>query len=202
MNINKRLFCIKRLTYLPLSVRLQFFKTFILPSFDYCSSLSIYYTKTLIQKTCNIYYFCLFKLFGLKFDEALNSTEIYQILIKYNLLPIQFRLCLRIGCLIQKTYSCKLPSKMSSMINDYSKERTTRSGSLFRIPHVITRYGKRTFSYYATNYLNLNHEECLLDPKNFKQNLLNTIEYYYTRFIEIFDSFNIKTRHFIKLRRS
>ena len=36
-SINKKLFAIKRLFYLSFEVKLQFFKSFILPSFDYCS---------------------------------------------------------------------------------------------------------------------------------------------------------------------
>jgi hypothetical protein len=34
-SVNKKLFRIKKLFYLPFNVRLQFFKTFILPLFDY-----------------------------------------------------------------------------------------------------------------------------------------------------------------------
>ena len=38
-DVNKRLFSIKRLFFLPFSVKLQFFKSFIIPVFDYCSTL-------------------------------------------------------------------------------------------------------------------------------------------------------------------
>ena len=37
--VNETLFSIKRLFFLHFSVRLQFFKSFILPNFDYCCSL-------------------------------------------------------------------------------------------------------------------------------------------------------------------
>ena len=66
------------LFYMPTSVKVQFFKTFVLPYFDYCLTLSIYYTKTLIQKVCNCYYLALSKLFNStktdKFNFA-NSNE-------------------------------------------------------------------------------------------------------------------------------
>ncbi len=39
--INKKMYSIKRLFHLPKSVKVQFFKTFITPYFDYCSSLLI-----------------------------------------------------------------------------------------------------------------------------------------------------------------
>ena len=63
--INKKLYSINRL-YLSTSVKIQFFKTFILPYFDYCLSLIIYFSKPILQKICNFYFTCLHKLF--KFD--------------------------------------------------------------------------------------------------------------------------------------
>ena len=38
-SINKKLYSIKRIFYLPTAVKIQFFKTFVMPYFDYCSSL-------------------------------------------------------------------------------------------------------------------------------------------------------------------
>ena len=65
--INTKLFSIKRLFFLPFAVKIQFFKTFILPYFDYCFSLCIYFPKYVLQNLQNHYYFCLFKLFGFDF---------------------------------------------------------------------------------------------------------------------------------------
>ena len=48
LSINKRLFSIKKLFYLSFIVKLQFFKTFILPYFDYCTTL--FYLSTLIKQ--------------------------------------------------------------------------------------------------------------------------------------------------------
>ena len=48
----------------PFSVRLQFFKTFILPLFDYCLSLVCYFSKSQIQTLANCFNACLFKLFN------------------------------------------------------------------------------------------------------------------------------------------
>jgi hypothetical protein len=61
--INSKSFAIKNLFYLSTSVKVQFFKTFILPYFDYCSSLLIYFGKAEIQRLCNKYYLCLYMLF-------------------------------------------------------------------------------------------------------------------------------------------
>ena len=64
--INSKLFSIKRIFYLSTSVKVQFFKTFILAYFDYCSTLMIYFNKSVIQKLCNKYYLCMHKLDGLQ----------------------------------------------------------------------------------------------------------------------------------------
>jgi len=63
--VNLKIYSIKKLFHLPFSVRIQFYKTFILPYFDYCLSLIIYYPKYSIQKLQNFYYTCITKLFGL-----------------------------------------------------------------------------------------------------------------------------------------
>ena len=49
ISINKRLYSIDRLFYLSHRVRLQFYKSFILPYCDYCMSLSIYFPKGTLQ---------------------------------------------------------------------------------------------------------------------------------------------------------
>ena len=46
LKIKRKTYCIKRLFFLSTNVKLQFFKTFILPYFDYCLSLAIYFSKT------------------------------------------------------------------------------------------------------------------------------------------------------------
>ena len=48
--VKKKIHCIKRLFYLSTNVKLQFFKTFLLPNFDYCLTLTIYYSKRALQK--------------------------------------------------------------------------------------------------------------------------------------------------------
>jgi hypothetical protein len=65
-NVSFNLHSIKRLFYLSASVKLKFFKTFIMPYFDYYSSLTIYFLKATIQKICNFNNYCLNKL--LKID--------------------------------------------------------------------------------------------------------------------------------------
>ncbi len=76
--INRKLFSIKRLFFLATSVKIQFFKTFILPYFDYCLSLSIYFPKSTLQMINNCFNLCLYRLFKFKPDTKnldLNDDE-------------------------------------------------------------------------------------------------------------------------------
>ena len=67
---------IKKLFFLPKSVKIQFFKTFILPHFDYCFSLLFYFSKKAIQPLSNCYYLCLYKLFNFSFKVKFSSDFI------------------------------------------------------------------------------------------------------------------------------
>ena len=90
MLINRKLFSIKRLFYLSTSVKLQFFKTFLLPYFDYCISLAVYFSKATLQKWCTCYYASLFKLFKFDFTD-LESNQINDRLKSYGLFAFQHR---------------------------------------------------------------------------------------------------------------
>ena len=76
MSFNRKLFAIKRMFFLPFDVKLQFFKSFILPYFD--SSLLVYFHKQAIHKLCKTYYLCLNNLFKIKFiyktDDQINDS--------------------------------------------------------------------------------------------------------------------------------
>ena len=79
MAINKKMFAIKRIFYLSNSVRLQFFKTFILPFFDLGLSLIIYFSKYAIQKLEKTYYNCIYKLFKiniLSYDTLIINSHL------------------------------------------------------------------------------------------------------------------------------
>ena len=48
-SVNRKLYSIKRLFYLCQSVKLQFFKSFIMPHFDYCSTIYCYFPKATLK---------------------------------------------------------------------------------------------------------------------------------------------------------
>ncbi len=79
--INKKLYSIKRLFFLCTSVKIHFFKTFILPYFDYGLSLIIIFPPSAYQSLNNCFNLCLYKLFKFKpefspEDEEANEEKI------------------------------------------------------------------------------------------------------------------------------
>jgi hypothetical protein len=97
--VNWKMHSIKRLFYLCTSVKIQFFKTFILPYFDYCLSLIIYFPSTAYQSLCNCFNLCLFKLFNFKpeYDSEEDDEEkiMSDFLVKlqsYQLFTLQVRI--------------------------------------------------------------------------------------------------------------
>ena len=105
--INSKLFSIKRLFQLSTSVKVQFFKTFVLPYFDYCASLAVYYPNSLVQKLTNCYFTSLSLLFKFCHDKfKTNSCPGYRnkFLEKYGLSSYQHRLLVRILSFANKIF--------------------------------------------------------------------------------------------------
>ena len=90
LSVNKKLFSIKRLFYLCTSVKIQFFKTFILPYFDYIFNIILYFSKEAIQRLANCFYLCIFKLLKINFNSS-TFNEINNLLEKYGLFAFQHR---------------------------------------------------------------------------------------------------------------
>ena len=88
-NVNKKRFSIKRVFFLSTAVKLQFFKTFCLPYFDYCLTLIIYFPKHSIMKLCKCYFSCLYRLFKFNFAN-MQINQINNFVKRYNLFNIGF----------------------------------------------------------------------------------------------------------------
>ena len=71
----RKMYSIKRLFFLSMSVKIQFLKSFILPYFDYCMSLLIYYPKQTIQKLNNSYNFCIKKLLKINLEDKAPKDD-------------------------------------------------------------------------------------------------------------------------------
>jgi hypothetical protein len=90
---------VKIQNFLCTSVKIHFFKTFILPYFDYCLSLIIYFPSSAYQSLCNCFNFCLYKLFKFSTDfssddkdEETVMSEFVEKLHSYELFTFQSRI--------------------------------------------------------------------------------------------------------------
>ena len=70
-SVIRKLYCIRRLFYLSFKIKLQFFKTFIAPHFDFCSTIYLYFLKASLLKIFNSYDYCLSKLLCIKTDQKM-----------------------------------------------------------------------------------------------------------------------------------
>jgi len=161
-NVNKRLFSINRLFYLATSVKIQFFKSFILPHFDYCSTLLLYFSKQMIQKIANAYNYCLYKLIGFraKVNYATDFNTVNNNLSKYKLLNFQHRLLNKFRTVSHKIVNrengplnLKTTLKTNSSLN---KSYCLRNHAEFLVPKIskLNNFSKLTFSYIFSKFIN------------------------------------------------
>ena len=63
--VNIKLFSIKKLKFLSLSTKIHFFKTFIQPHFDYCSTIFTFFNKKLFCNIVKFYNLCIYRLLNI-----------------------------------------------------------------------------------------------------------------------------------------
>jgi hypothetical protein len=168
--INKRLFNIKKLFFLPQEVKMTFFKAFILPSFDYCISLALYYSKKSLQKLCKSFYFCLFKLFKFNFY---NKSEQYinEFLEPFGLSSFQYRFVTKILLFIAKIGTIKAApivlKKQIQLKECLNLDHNLRSNRALRveIKRRFTKFGDNMFEPIGAKLINK------IDILNFYNNL-------------------------------
>jgi hypothetical protein len=132
--VNSRLFSIKRLFFLCTSVKIQFFKSFILPYFDYCATLYIYFPKIILQKINNLFYFCLFKLFGSLFNFDSDVADANLKLEKFNLNSFQHRLFVRFSTFSWRIVnSSSAPLELKSQLSTAAVANLTNSDKVANI---------------------------------------------------------------------
>jgi hypothetical protein len=133
--VNTKLFAIKNIFFLSFNIKLQFFKTFILPHFDFCFSLFIYMSSTLINKINKVYNSCIKHL--LKIDlHNLDLNEQYSLLKPHFLLPFKFRLFYRISLFCYKILNNQILNVIFSSLILNPNIHNTRESSrhIFCVP--------------------------------------------------------------------
>ena len=208
--INKKLYSIKRLFFLSTSVKLQFFKTFIMPYFDYTLSLLIYMPKNTIQKIKNCFDYCLFKLLNFKIEtyNALNIKIDSQDLVndfnfkleKYGLFTFEHRFITRITQFTHKIMHNKnSPEILVNAItinNTTTNNYTLRNKDLIIEPLTFTHYGEFTFQFFFSKLINKHLSNNIYFKFNdFKKNIFDNLNIIYTNFISTFKKFNLQYKY-------
>ena len=194
--INRKLYAIKRVFYLSRDVKIQFFKSFILPYFDYCITLSIYYNTLAISKLHRTYYKCLNKLFGFNF-EGKSCFEINNELSEFKLFSFQHRLVLRMTAFTHATmYAKTSPIQLKTWLEPTTLENTRyelRSNNkvVFLADRSCLKFGDITFKHVFCKYLN-ELKDLIFTPnfRQFNQKLNESIDYCLNKFLKILPKFN------------
>ena len=161
--INKKIFSLKKLFFLSRSTKIQFFKTFILPHFDYCNTLIIYFTKTLVDKLDKFFKICIFRLFNISLIDLSISDQISS-LKSLNLFPLKLRYFFRLSLFsyrIVKNKHLKQFSDNLKRINDPGDIRgCDNQKELYEVPFGRVNVTVARLSIFLPNILNkvLKHE--------------------------------------------
>ena len=203
--VNSVLYSIKRLFFLPLITKIQYFKTFILPLFDYCLTLTTYYEKYIIAKLSNCYYITMAKLFNTNKSDKFNFTnqsheEIQLFLSKYNLSSFSHRVFIRLDVFIFKIVQSKSPPLLNEKLfvnTDDSIANRLKSDDIqpntVYVPTCRHGYGEKTFDNFGALFYNkflLNISSSSL--ATFKTAIYSNLIFLHKQFIETFSKFDIK----------
>ena len=205
ININKRLYSINELFHLSFAVKLQFFKTFILPHFDYCMTILAYFPKKTIQKVADAYYLCLYKLFKInpfiKDNQDLNQFN--SNLEKLNINCFVHRLIIRLSNFIYSIMkNPNAPEELKSkLVYNYQLNRPykLRNEVQLSIPpkSKFNDYGERVFAHFYSKFINnLIIDEIGLTPNTFDARIKNNVNFLYLKFVKTFEKFDLKFVNF------
>ena len=194
-SVNAKLFSFKKLFFLSQNVKTQFFKSFILPHFDYCVSLNIYFSKSIINQLERLYNSCLFRLINLRLN-SIDTIDQLMLLKPLNLMPYRVRVFYRLSLFSQKIMDdiilanikeclmCKIEdSNTVSLRNRTTTSKFFRECDLFVVPKTSTVRGESCISVFLPKLINQVFRHALnLKFLDFKKCLLDDLIIYYAKF--------------------
>lgn len=178
--VNKKAYLISRRFFLfDRNFRNILFKLFILPHFEYCSSL-FYNTYSSIT---NILYKCFKKNLKLFLNIDTHNKDLSSQLSdlqNFNILPINLRLFSHFCIFVHSIFS---NSHCFSLINSFTKQKSNYAlRTSFILPSYLTHFGKQSFIFFGTKILNLFVFSHISTPKlAFKEYLFNNCLFYFNK---------------------
>jgi hypothetical protein len=195
-SVNRKLYSIKRLFYLCQSVKLQFFKSFIMPHFDYCSTLFCYFPKATLQKIYNTYNYIISKLLNL--NATVDSNNFNVLLENYGLNNFQHRLFIRMATFIHNIVNIDQAPKLlkdqikMNLIVDKGGYNLRNKFQVNQPLRIYNHYGESTFIYFYSKFINnfiLN--DLKINFYTFKKLLYNNLNNHFVKLCQIFPKFDL-----------
>ena len=184
---------------MPFNVKMLFFKSFLMPYFDYCSSLCIYFNTAALHKLNKMFFICLFKLFKFKFENQ-TLSQINEFLNQYGINSLQFRLISNTLIFIAKVASIdSAPSGLKQQIQRTTVINNLRSNGsqIVKVERCNSKYGDLTFQFIAAKLINklhfLNFYNNIKLFKNLLKNKINEISnIFISNFVKLNLNLNFK----------
>ena len=180
--VNRKLFSYKKLFFLSFHTKVQFFKTFILPHFDYCLSLYIYFDKTLLDSIENFFNICLFRLLNLELKH-LTLEEQSKVLKPLNLLPFKLRFFYRISIFVYKILNGNILNNFNKLKFHYDFNNL-RNVEIADVPFESTKCGSHRLDIFLPRFVNAVIKLAFqLSFRDYKRFLINNIFILFNNFV-------------------
>ena len=183
--VNIRLFAIKKVYYLSANVKLQFLKTFILPYFDYCLTLALYFSKANLAQLEKLYNFCIFKLLKIKLKYCSTDEQIAA-LRPLHVQAFKVRLYHRVGSFVHGIYHRRLLGSFYDRVSVNQSKYQLRSNRRFIRPIAKTSFGdRRLLNVFIRSIDTVWSNSINLNSKLFNESLNSNFSIYFPKFIEL-----------------
>ena len=194
--VNFKVYCIRRLIFLPEKTRIMFFKAFILPHFDYCSSLFVYFSHTLISRLESLFNSIIFKMFKKDLKPETIEQQ-YIILSGMNILPYRYRLFYRFSIfsfkIMNNTYLENIKTRVCHYVDANVRPQRTASLNKYIQKNIMdaiitrTKSGEHCLSVFLISFINsVIKDTFLLEFSNYKTFIRTNFHTISANFITLF----------------
>ena len=152
-SVNTKLFSISKIFYLSYSIKIQFFKTYIQPHFDYCSSLTIYLSSTLTSQIEKLFNNSIFKLLKIKLHD-ISLDEQHACLKPLNILPYRLRIFFNLCIFSHKIQNNSILQNIVTNLKRLQTEHDLRDKRIFIVPKSKTKTGAKRLTIFLAKFVN------------------------------------------------
>lgn len=155
-SVNRKVFSTKKVFFLPFQTKLQYFKSFVLPHFDYCSSLFVYFSPTLVASVARFYDHMVFNLLGVNVS-GLPPCEQQSLLEPHGLFSFYFRMFYRFSLFSYRVLNGTILGDLGGGLKFRPQVKGLREGTrgLVTVPFSRTTRGLRRISVFLPKFVNL-----------------------------------------------